>query len=123
MLYITIHAVDLHGKPVDMWSIGVICYIILGGYPPFHDENKKRLYALIRSADYEFHEDYWNNVSDEAKDLIKNLLLVDSRKRFTAKQALEHSWVSGFVSTVVMLWFFLHFCSVDILHTDQSCRY
>ena len=44
-----------HGKPVDMWSIGVICYILLGGYPPFHDENQKNLFRLIKNAKYEFH--------------------------------------------------------------------
>jgi calcium/calmodulin-dependent protein kinase I len=44
-----------HGKAVDMWSIGVICYIVLGGYPPFHDENQKNLFRLIKAAKYEFH--------------------------------------------------------------------
>jgi len=83
-----------HGKPADMWSIGVIMYILMGGYPPFHDENKKKLYALIKNADYEFHADYWGNVSDEAKDLISKLLTLDTKKRFTVKQALQHSWIT-----------------------------
>jgi calcium/calmodulin-dependent protein kinase I len=83
-----------HGKPSDMWSVGVIMYILLGGYPPFHDENKKKLYALIKAADFEFHEDYWSNVSDEAKDLITRLLTLDTKKRYTVQQALQHSWVT-----------------------------
>lgn len=82
-----------HGKAADMWSIGVICYILLGGYPPFHDENKKKMYASIRAGDYEFHTEYWGNVSEEAKDLIKRLLVVNVKKRMTIKQALQHSWV------------------------------
>lgn len=84
-----------HGKPVDMWSIGVICYILLGGYPPFHDENQKNLFRLIKAAKYEFHPEYWSNVSDEAKDLIRNLLTLDVNKRLTVKQALAHPWVQA----------------------------
>eukprot|EP01006_Ploeotia_vitrea_P016000 TRINITY_DN46439_c0_g1_i1.p1 TRINITY_DN46439_c0_g1~~TRINITY_DN46439_c0_g1_i1.p1 ORF type:complete len:371 (+),score=-14.88 TRINITY_DN46439_c0_g1_i1:60-1172(+) len=83
-----------HGKPVDMWSIGVITYILLGGYPPFHDENQKNLFRLIKAARYEFHPEYWGNVSEEAKDLIRHLLTLDVSKRYTVKQALEHPWVT-----------------------------
>lgn len=85
---------EAHGKPADMWSIGVIMYILLGGYPPFHDENKKKMYELIKSADYEFHEDYWGNVSEEAKDLIRKLLTLDTKSRYTVQQALNHSWIT-----------------------------
>lgn len=84
-----------HGKPVDMWSIGVICYILLGGYPPFHDENQKNLFRLIKAAKYEFHPEYWGNVSDDAKDLIRNMLLLNVEERYTAKQALAHPWVQA----------------------------
>jgi len=48
---------------------------------------------LIKSANYEFHPEYWGNVSDEAKDLIRHLLVLDVNKRFTADQALNHSWI------------------------------
>jgi len=82
-----------HGKPVDMWSIGVITYILLGGYPPFHDENQTKLFRLIKAGKYEFHPEYWSNVSDEAKDLIRRLLTLKVADRYTAKQALAHSWV------------------------------
>lgn len=83
-----------YGVAVDMWSIGVIIYIILGGYPPFSDANQKKLFEKIKKCDYEFHEDYWGHVSKDAKDLIKNLLIVDKTKRLTARQALQHSWLS-----------------------------
>jgi len=84
---------DPYGKAVDMWSIGVITYILLGGYPPFYDENQTNLYAKIRSAKYEFHPDYWGNVSNEAKDLIKGLLTLDPRNRLTAEKAINHPWL------------------------------
>lgn len=54
-----------------MWSFGVILYILLGGYPPFHDDNQRTLFRKICKGDYTFHPDYWSGVSDEAKDLIK----------------------------------------------------
>ena len=48
-----------YGKPADMWSVGVITYILLGGYPPFHHENKRELSRLIQSGAYEFHPENW----------------------------------------------------------------
>jgi serine/threonine protein kinase len=56
-----------YGKHVDMWSVGVITYIILGGYPPFHDDNQRNLFKKIKKAEFQFHKDYWDHVSDEAK--------------------------------------------------------
>jgi calcium/calmodulin-dependent protein kinase I len=52
-------AQKMYGKPVDMWSLGVIIYILLGGYPPFHSENQKELFKLILAGKYEFHTEYW----------------------------------------------------------------
>ena len=75
-------------------SMYIKIYVYTGGYPPFHDENKKKMYALIKAADYEFHPEYWGNVSEEAKDLIRHLLVVNVKKRFTIKQALAHSWIN-----------------------------
>jgi calcium/calmodulin-dependent protein kinase I len=48
-----------YGKSVDMWSAGVITYILLGGYPPFHDDNQRNLFKKIQAASYEFHPDFW----------------------------------------------------------------
>jgi len=61
----------LSGKPADMWSFGVILYILLGGYPPFHDDNQRTLFRKICKGEYTFHPDYWSGVSEDAKDLIK----------------------------------------------------
>ncbi len=81
------------GKPVDMWSFGVILYILLGGYPPFHHDNQRELFKKITKGDYQFHPDYWGTVSEEAKDLIRGLLTVDPHKRLTVEQALAHPWL------------------------------
>ena len=85
-----------------MWSLGVIMYILLCGYPPFHDSNQMRLFKKIRSGQYRFDSPYWDNVSPQAKDLIRHLLVrvdvhcelqvVDPTQRYDAKQALAHEW-------------------------------
>ena len=84
-----------YGKAVDMWSVGVITYILLCGYPPFYDEDQASLFETIIRGKFEFHTEYWGNISASAKDLIKKLLTVDPAKRLTAKEALQHPWVSG----------------------------
>lgn len=77
----------------DMWSLGVIIYIILGGYPPFIEQNQRELFRKIRKGQYEFHKEYWGSVSADAKDLISSLLTVQPSKRITADQALQHRWM------------------------------
>jgi serine/threonine protein kinase len=78
-----------YGKEVDMWSIGVITFILLCGYPPFGEDSAEE----VRNADFNFLPKYWKNVSDDAKDFIKSLIVVDPDLRLTAKQALEHKWL------------------------------
>lgn len=85
---------DKYGSEVDIWSLGVICYVLLAGYPPFYDEDQKRLFKKIKEGRYHFHEDYWSNTSPEAIDLIRNMLVVDQKKRWTASQLLRHSWIT-----------------------------
>ncbi|KYQ89677.1 GTP-binding protein [Tieghemostelium lacteum] len=75
-----------YGKPVDMWSLGVIIYILLCGFPPFDESTG---YVL------EFPSPEWDNISDSAKGLIKSLLTLDPLKRLTAEQTLRHPWVCG----------------------------
>ena len=58
----------------------------------FHDDNHAILYRKIKAADYAFDPQYWDQVSDDAKDLIKKMLVVDPDKRLTADQALRHPW-------------------------------
>ncbi|XP_077450490.1 calcium/calmodulin-dependent protein kinase type 1D isoform X2 [Stigmatopora argus] len=84
-----------YSKAVDCWSIGVIAYILLCGYPPFYDENDSKLFEQILKADYEFDTPYWDDISDSAKDFISNLMEKDPTKRFTCDQALRHPWIAG----------------------------
>lgn len=60
-----------YGKEVDVWSIGVIIYIMLCGFPPFYDENNQQLFALISKGKFDFPSPYWDTISDSAKNLIK----------------------------------------------------
>lgn len=82
-----------YGKEVDMWSLGVILYILLCGFPPFYDEDHIRMFALINKGEYVFPSPHWDGVSEDAIDLIKSLLVVDPTQRYTAGQALEHHWL------------------------------
>uniref|UniRef100_A0AAX7SIG5 Protein kinase domain-containing protein n=1 Tax=Astatotilapia calliptera TaxID=8154 RepID=A0AAX7SIG5_ASTCA len=84
-----------YSKAVDCWSIGVIAYILLCGYPPFYDENDSKLFEQILKADYEFDAPYWDDISDSAKDFISRLMEKDPAKRFTCEQALRHPWIAG----------------------------
>ncbi|XP_044741623.1 calcium/calmodulin-dependent protein kinase type 1 isoform X1 [Chrysoperla carnea] len=84
-----------YGKAVDVWSIGVISYILLCGYPPFYDENDANLFAQILKGEFEFDSPYWDEISDSAKDFIQKLMCVNVEKRFTCRQALQHPWICG----------------------------
>lgn len=80
----------------DMWSIGVIVYILLGGYPPFIEQNQRELFRKIRKAQYKFHDEYWSQVSNEAKNLIRSLLTVDPKVRKNATQVIaSDQWVNA----------------------------
>jgi len=84
-----------YGKEVDMWSAGVICYILLCGFPPFYHENIPLLFESIMKADYDYPAEYWDHISDDAIDFIDSLLVVDPKKRASATQALKHKWLTG----------------------------
>eukprot|EP01031_Cornospumella_fuschlensis_P035081 gene35081-42489_t len=82
-----------YGKEVDMWSIGVILYILLCGFPPFYDDNNKKLFAQIVGGNYSFPDPYWTSISPLAKDLVSKLLVVDPKARLTASAVLNHPWM------------------------------
>ncbi|ROL43532.1 Calcium/calmodulin-dependent protein kinase type 1G [Anabarilius grahami] len=84
-----------YSKAVDCWSIGVITYILLSGYPPFYEENETRLFSKIMKAEYAFHSPYWDDISESAKDFIRHMLEKNPTKRYTTEQALAHLWIIG----------------------------
>ncbi|KAB8659293.1 hypothetical protein FH972_026182 [Carpinus fangiana] len=85
-----------HGKPVDVWAIGVITYFLLCGYTPFdRDSNLEEMQAIL-VADYSFTPlEYWRHVSLPARQFIQRCLTIDPVARMTAHQALSHPWVTG----------------------------
>lgn len=83
-----------YGKEVDMWSIGVILYILICGFPPFYDEDNTKLFLSIQKGEYDYPSPYWDAVSPDAIDLIDKLLVLDPGLRLTATQTLEHPWLT-----------------------------
>ena len=82
-----------YGAECDLWSLGVILYILLCGYPPFYDENNAVIFKLIKAGDYHFNSPYWDDISREAKDLVSKLLTVDPKLRITADAVFDHPWM------------------------------
>merc|ERR1712217_735015 len=77
----------------DLWSVGVIMYVMLCGYPPFFGETDADVLAKVRLGRFSFVHEDWSNVSEDAKNLIRSLLKTNSEERFTAAQALNHEWI------------------------------
>ncbi|KAH3840272.1 calcium/calmodulin-dependent protein kinase type IV-like isoform X2 [Dreissena polymorpha] len=89
----------LYSTQVDLWSIGVIAYILLCGYEPFYHDDEQQMYKKIVKGDYEFDSPYWDNITTNAKDLISKLLKVNVKERLTADEALRHPWVRGIAAS------------------------
>ena len=84
-----------YGSGVDMWSIGVITYILLCGFPPFYGDTIPEMFEGIMAGSYDFPAEYWGSISDDAKDFVSKLLIVDVKLRLTADQALVHPWLKS----------------------------
>lgn len=80
-------------KACDLWSIGVITYILLCGYPPFNGDSDVVIFERVKKGAFKFPKEDWDDISHAAKAFIKNLLDLDPMKRMTATQALQHPWL------------------------------
>jgi len=90
-----ITAEGAYDESVDMWSCGVITYVLLCGFSPFLSSNQTGLFEKIMKADYDFPDPEWTHISDSAKDFITGLLVKDRQSRRTAIQCIEHPWLNG----------------------------
>jgi len=81
-----------YDEKCDLWSCGVILYILLSGSPPFYGRDEEEIFRKILFCHYSFKYSIWDDISKEAKDLISKLLELDPKKRLSAKNALEHNW-------------------------------
>lgn len=85
-------------KSCDIWSIGVISYILLCGYPPFYGDSDTQIFDSVRSGKFDFPSPEWDTISDAAKDFICCLLKKNPLQRLTASQAMQHKWILDFSS-------------------------
>ncbi|XP_011315208.1 uncharacterized protein [Fopius arisanus] len=82
------------GTESDMWSIGVICYVLLTGLSPFMGDNDAETFVNITRADYDFDDEAFSAISKEAIDFISSLLIKRKELRLSAKDCLEHPWLA-----------------------------
>lgn len=99
-----------HGTPVDVWAIGCLTYLLyaipsvallrqilisrLSGKWPFHDPNRLKLNLVIQEAKFDFPEEQWANISEQAKAFIKHCLALKPEERITTDVALNHDWIT-----------------------------
>ncbi|KAM0731548.1 Myosin light chain kinase, smooth muscle [Formica fusca] len=88
------------GIESDMWSVGVICYVLLTGLSPFMGDNDAETFANITRADYDLEDEAFDAISNNAKDFISGLLIKRKELRMSATQCLEHPWIAQHVATM-----------------------
>jgi len=82
-----------YDQQCDIWSLGVIVYILLCGFPPFYADNDAQLFERIKAGKYEFLRPYWDPISNGAKDFVRRMLQVDPKKRATVNDLLMDPWL------------------------------
>ncbi|XP_047943517.1 calcium-dependent protein kinase-like [Salvia hispanica] len=84
-----------YGKEIDIWSAGVILYILLSGVPPFWAETEHGIFDAILKEKVDFDSNPWPSISNSAKDLVGRMLTKDPKTRITSTEVLEHPWIKG----------------------------
>ncbi|CAI7678902.1 unnamed protein product [Penicillium pancosmium] len=79
---------------VDMWAIGCVLYTLLAGYPPFYDPDTKVLMKKVSKGQYTFDSPWWNDISNDAKDIVSRLLTVNTEERLNIEEFLAHPWIT-----------------------------
>ena len=82
-----------YDKSCDLWSVGVVAYILLAGYPPFNGESNSETHRAVLRGRYHFAKEEWSCISSEARDFVRRLLRMDPRQRMTVEEALTHPWI------------------------------
>lgn len=84
---------NFYTKSVDIWSLGCFLYTVLCGFPPFYDDDPHRLTSKIISGDYVFLKPWWDEISNEAKDLVSRMLQTNPEQRITVEEIWHHPWL------------------------------
>ncbi|XP_071690517.1 calcium-dependent protein kinase 20-like isoform X1 [Rutidosis leptorrhynchoides] len=84
-----------YSQECDIWSAGVIIYILLCGVPPFWDETEQGIFEQVLKGDLDFASEPWPSISESAKDLVRKMLVRDPKRRLTAPEVLRHPWVQA----------------------------
>lgn len=82
-----------YNEKCDLWSIGVILYVMLSGKPPFPGKTDEAIIDKVKQGIYTFPDKEWGKITAEAKDLVRQLMEKDVEKRLSAKDALQHEWI------------------------------
>ncbi|XP_075694302.1 serine/threonine-protein kinase 33 [Rhinoderma darwinii] len=101
-VYMAPEVINAHdySQQCDIWSIGVIMFLLLSGDPPFMGSSEDKLFELIKRGELNFSSSVWQSVSEAAKDVLQKLLRVDPADRITANELLDNPWITGNTSSV-----------------------